>query len=77
MFTAKCPKCGTEVLVIEKSDDIDVEEKIVKMFRDLSPEEEEEFRQWARDNFSPEKEISECWHPVVVDEWKKLLQKEE
>ena len=39
------------------------------MFRELSPEEEKEFRQWARDNFTPLRdEINEVWHPVVKDE---------
>ena len=45
-------------------------------FRTLSPEEEEEFRQWARDNFDSGKEANPLWHPVVRDEWAKLLEKE-
>jgi len=39
------------------------------MFRELSPEEEKEFRQWARDNFTPMRDnINRVWHPVVQDE---------
>lgn len=37
-------------------------------FRDLSPEEEVSFRQWARDNWTPGVEVSPLWHPVVRDE---------
>jgi hypothetical protein len=38
------------------------------MFRDLSNEEAEEFRQWARDNYIPGSPISSIWHPVVQQE---------
>ena len=44
----------------------------MKLFRDLTPEEEPEFRQWAIDNFDPNVEPSEIWHPVVVAEWNRL-----
>jgi len=45
------------------------------MFRDLSPEEEKEFREWARENFTPKKdEINEVWHPVVRDECRIMLE---
>jgi len=42
-------------------------------FRKLTSSEEEEFRQWTRDNFNPAEEPEEIWHPVVRDEWRKLL----
>lgn len=38
--------------------------------RSLSDEEEEQFRQWARDNYKGE--INECWHPVVKMECARL-----
>jgi hypothetical protein len=38
------------------------------LFRQLSKEEEERFRQWARDNYTPLSDISGVWHPVVQDE---------
>lgn len=38
------------------------------LFRDLSPEEEKEFRQWARDNYKAGDSISGVWHPTVQDE---------
>lgn len=38
------------------------------MFRELSPAEEEDFRQWARDNYEPNMEVNPTWHPVVRDE---------
>lgn len=41
-------------------------------FRQLDAGEEQEFRQWARDNFNPKVDASPLWHPVVRDEWKKL-----
>ena len=45
-----------------------------KFFRHLNPDEEEQFRQWARDNFDPNIEPEPIWHPVVRDEWKKLVE---
>jgi hypothetical protein len=44
------------------------------IFRDLTPEEETEFRQWARQNWKPGDAISELWHPVVIDEIGKIRQ---
>jgi hypothetical protein len=43
------------------------------IFRELSPEEEVKFRQWAQKNFDPERKVEEVWHPVIRDEWTKLL----
>jgi hypothetical protein len=40
----------------------------MNLFRQLTPQEEAEFRQWARDNYAPFSEISGVWHPVVQDE---------
>ena len=42
-------------------------------FRYLNPDEEEQFRQWARDNWE-DKEPDGCWHPIVRDEWVKITQ---
>ena len=41
-------------------------------FKVLNPEEEAEFRQWARDKFTPGEEIKEIWHPIVRDECAKM-----
>lgn len=38
------------------------------LFRELTPEEEKDFRKWARDNYKPYNEIKGVWHPVVQDE---------
>ena len=39
------------------------------MFRQLNEVEEQEFRQWARENFNPSKDdVSTVWHPVVQQE---------
>ena len=40
----------------------------MQLFRQLSAEEEAQFRQWARDNYTPLDVISGIWHPVVQDE---------
>lgn len=37
-------------------------------FRTLTPTEETDFRQWARDNYTPGTEVNELWHPTVRDE---------
>ena len=42
------------------------------IWRDLRKFEEEEFRQWARDNWKPNIIPNPLWHPVIIDEWKKL-----
>lgn len=44
-----------------------------ELFRDLSEAEEEEFRQWARDNFKAGDTINVVWHPVVQDECRKMV----
>lgn len=42
--------------------------KYAALFKELTAEEEVEFRQWARDNHKPLQPISNLWHPVVQDE---------
>lgn len=41
-------------------------------FRDLTPEEDAEYRKWARDNYKPLSVIEGIWHPVVQDECTKI-----
>ena len=36
-----------------------------EFFRELTPAQTEEFKQWARDNYEPGSPISAIWHPVV------------
>jgi hypothetical protein len=40
----------------------------MKLFRELTAEEEAEFRKWARDNYKPFQQINGVWHHVVQDE---------
>jgi hypothetical protein len=42
------------------------------MFRELSAEEELEFRAWAREHHRPGDPVTEVWHPVVRDECRKI-----
>ncbi len=42
------------------------------MFKTLTPDEEKQFRQWARDNYQPHTEIAGIWHPVIQDECVKI-----
>lgn len=44
-----------------------------KFFRNLSEEEEKEFRQWARDNYVLGEPMETSWHPVVIDECFSML----
>tara|TARA_R100000700_G_C3060845_1_gene75653 strand:+ start:171 stop:410 length:240 start_codon:yes stop_codon:yes gene_type:complete len=44
-----------------------------KFFRNLTPEQEEEFRQWARSNYVIGDPIDSSWHPVTVDECMNML----
>jgi hypothetical protein len=40
----------------------------MKLFRELTKEEEQKFRQWARENYTPYGSIEGVWHPVIQDE---------
>jgi hypothetical protein len=44
----------------------------MKLFRDLTPDEESEFRLWAHANYKPFQPIDGTWHPVVQDECVKI-----
>jgi len=44
----------------------------LKMFRELSPASEQQFRQWARDNYQPLSPIKGVWHPIVQEECAKM-----
>lgn len=41
-------------------------------FKVLSSDEEKEFRNWARINFTPGDDIQSIWHPVLRDECFKI-----
>ena len=38
------------------------------LFRELEECEVEEFKKWARDNYTPFSEIKGIWHPIVQQE---------
>lgn len=42
------------------------------MYRELSKEEQKEFRQWARENYTIGDTINPIWHPIVKDECQKM-----
>ncbi len=44
----------------------------MQLWRDLQPEEVKEFVQWALDNWKPDTQINNVWHPVVRSTWGKL-----
>ncbi|HPT70835.1 MAG TPA: hypothetical protein PLE74_00975 [Candidatus Cloacimonadota bacterium] len=44
----------------------------MKLYKDLTIEEEKEYRQWARDNYIPFDPIKGIWHWVVQDECVKI-----
>lgn len=48
--------------------EIDGVEEAFPLFRTLSPEEEAEFRAYARANFTAETPLNTSYHPVVQDE---------
>ena len=37
------------------------------LFKELTPEEEVNFRKWANENYTPGTAISDVWHPVVQE----------
>jgi hypothetical protein len=44
----------------------------MSMFKELTPEEEISFRQWARNNYIVGAEIKSFWHPAVQKECAKM-----
>ena len=48
------------------------QEYVNTLFRQLKGSEENEFRQWARDNYVPGEPINEIWHPVVREECEQM-----
>lgn len=42
------------------------------LFKNLSLEQEGEFRAWARENYKPLEPIKGVWHPVIQDECVKM-----
>lgn len=42
------------------------------LFKDLTLDEEKQFRQWAHENFKIDQEPNELWHPVIRWEWAKI-----
>lgn len=36
-------------------------------------DEEKDYRQWAREEYVPEKMIDPTWHPIIVDECVKII----
>ncbi len=40
----------------------------MELFRELEDEEVEEFKVWARENYTPFSEIKGVWHPVIQQE---------
>ena len=43
------------------------------MFKPLTDEQEKEFRAWVHINFTVGMAIDRVWHPVVIDEVRKIL----
>lgn len=44
------------------------------LYRDLDDIEEQEFRQWARDNFNVMNKIESHWHPVIKQECQIMIE---
>jgi len=42
------------------------------LFQELSPEQEQSFRKWARENYKALEHIKDIWHPSVRDECNKI-----
>lgn len=42
------------------------------LFRTLDPQEEQQFRGWAREHWTPGDPVNPVWHPVVRDEIRRM-----
>jgi hypothetical protein len=40
---------------------------------DTSADEDKDYRQWAREEYTPEQMIDPTWHPIIVDECIKII----
>ena len=49
----------------------------MNLFRELDTQEQEDFKQWARDKYNPGDEISSIWHPVVRAECERMNAEQE
>lgn len=45
---------------------------MVNIWKDLTLEKEKEYIDWTIDNWTPNIEINDLWHPVVRSTWQKL-----
>lgn len=63
------PNCG-KLVKCDECAAYDLEQAGV--FRELSPLDEEQFREWARENYIPQEPIPPFWHPVIRDECEKI-----
>lgn len=52
----------------EEPEDEALKQAAVSLFKELLPEEEEEYREWARENYQVHSEINPVWHPAVCQE---------
>lgn len=50
---------------------------MMRLFRELTLDEEKAFRKWARENYVPYEPIQGIWHPVVQDECSKMNKENE
>jgi len=50
----------------------DPEPITLPLFRELDPEEDKDFRQWSRNNYTPGEEIPDFWHPACQDEARRM-----
>jgi len=44
----------------------------MKLYKDLTPEEEPEYRKWAREHYEPFSPILGLWHPTIQEECTKI-----
>jgi len=49
----------------------------MKLYRELTAEEEKKFRAWARKNYATYSDIKGVWHPVVQDECRRMNEEAE
>lgn len=45
---------------------------VMQLFKDLTRQEETEFRTWAKENYVPFNDIKGIWHPIIQDECRRI-----
>lgn len=75
-FASDLRRAETHYAAETEADDDDTAEETTTdgdfSFRVLTPEQDQEFRTWAREHYTPGQDCSPSWHPIIREEWARI-----